>query len=51
MKSYPYEGGEFCEDGNFVRTVGDKVTAELIEQNIRYHREQEKAPEQLDLVF
>ena len=36
-------GGEFWEDGYFVRTVGDKVTAEVIGQ---YIREQEKAPEQ-----
>ncbi len=34
-------GGEFWEDGYFVRTVGDKVTAEVIRNYIRYHREQE----------
>ena len=42
-------GGEFWEDGYFVRTVGDKVTAEVIRKYIKYHREQEKSPNQLDL--
>ena len=42
-------GGEFWEDGYFVRTVGDKVTAEVIRKYIKYHREQEKTPIQLDL--
>ena len=30
-------GGEFWEDGYFVRTVGDKVTADLIRRYIKYH--------------
>lgn len=35
--------GEFWSDGYFVRTVGDKVTSELIRQYIRYqHREGSK---------
>ena len=42
-------GGEFWEDGYFARTVGDKVTKELIKKYISYHREQEKAPQQLEL--
>ena len=42
-------GGECWEDGYFVRTVGDKVTAEVIRRYIKYHREQEKTPNQLDL--
>ena len=42
-------GGEFWEDGYFVRTVGDKVTTEIIRRYIRYHREHEKSPIQLDL--
>ena len=42
-------GGEFWEDGYFARTVGDKVTAEVIRNYIRYHREQEKSPTQLKL--
>jgi putative transposase len=31
-------GGEFWEDGYFVRTVGDKVTVEMIRKNIKHHR-------------
>ncbi|MBW7997883.1 MAG: IS200/IS605 family transposase [Candidatus Glassbacteria bacterium] len=42
-------GGEFWEDGYFVRTVGDKVTADVIRNYIKYHQEQEKTPEQLEL--
>lgn len=30
-------GGEFWEDGYFVRTVGDKVTADVIKKYIRFH--------------
>ena len=30
--------GELWEDGYFVRTVGDKVTAEVIRQYIRGHK-------------
>ena len=41
--------GEFWEDGYFVRTVGDKVTADVIRKYIKYHREQEKSPKQLKL--
>jgi putative transposase len=33
-------GGEFWEDGYFVRTVGDKVTADLIKRYIRYHQDE-----------
>ena len=42
-------GGEFWEDGYFARTVGDKVTAEVIRKYIRYHREQEYTLKQLEL--
>jgi putative transposase len=42
-------GGEFWEDGYFARTVGDKVTAEVIRKYIQYHREQETKPHQLEL--
>ena len=42
-------GGDFWEDGYFVRTVGDKVTAEVIRKYITYHREHEKNPKQLKL--
>ena len=31
-------GGEFWEDGYFARTVGDKVTIEMIRKYIRHHR-------------
>jgi putative transposase len=31
-------GGELWEDGYFARTVGDKVTAEVIRQYIRRHK-------------
>jgi len=42
-------GGEFWSDGYFVRTVGDKVTSEVIEKYIRYHSHKETHPEQLEL--
>jgi len=42
-------GGEFWEDGYFVRTVGDKVTADVIRKYIQYHRDQETTPKQLEL--
>jgi putative transposase len=32
-------GGEFWEDGYFARTVGDKVTAEMIRKYIQRHKE------------
>ena len=40
-------GGELWEDGYFARTVGDKVTAEVIRQYIRRHHE--KSDPQLEL--
>ncbi len=33
-------GGELWEDGYFVRTVGDQVTAEVIRHYIRRHKEE-----------
>ena len=33
-------GGEFWEDGYFVRTVGDKITADLIKSYIKYHHDE-----------
>jgi putative transposase len=42
-------GEEFWEDGYFARTVGDKVTTEVIRRYIQYHREQETSPTQLKL--
>jgi putative transposase len=44
-------GGEFWEDGYFVRTVGDKVTSDTIKRYIQYHRHEEKTPKQLDFEF
>ena len=44
-------GGEFWEDGYFVRTVGDKVTSDTIKKYIQYHRHIEKTPKQMDLGF
>ena len=32
-----------------MRTVGDKVTKEVIRKYIKYHREHEKSPKQLKL--
>lgn len=42
-------GGEFWEDGYFARTVGDKVTAEVIKKYIRYHEAKRTRAEQLGL--
>ena len=44
-------GGEFWEDGYFVRTVGDKVTSDTIKKYIQYHRHEEKTPTQLEFDF
>jgi len=42
-------GGELWEDGYFARTVGDRMTREVIEKYIKHHRELEQGPAQLDL--
>jgi putative transposase len=42
-------GGQFWEDGYFARTVGDKVTKDVIKKYIRYHKDHEKSPKQLEL--
>ncbi len=42
-------GGEFWEDGYFARTVGDKVTAEVIKKYIRNHRDEKEEDLQLKL--
>jgi len=41
--------GELWEDGFFARTVGDKLTVDVIEKYIRHHQEEKQAPAQLDL--
>ena len=40
-------GGEFWEDGYFVRTAGDKLTSDTIKKYIRY-RHEERTPKQLE---
>ena len=40
---------EFGEDGYFVRTVGDAVTAAVVQRYIQYHRHEEHEVEQLKL--
>jgi len=42
-------GGEFWEDGYFARTVGDKITAEVIKRYIKYHKNNKVGGEQMDL--
>jgi putative transposase len=42
-------GGELWEDGYFVRTVGDKVTAEIIRRYIQYHQGEKSEAQQLSL--
>ena len=41
--------GEMWEDGYFARTVGDRMTRDVIEKYIASHREFEQGPAQLDL--
>ncbi|HYQ92867.1 MAG TPA: IS200/IS605 family transposase [Candidatus Competibacteraceae bacterium] len=42
-------GGELWEDGYFARTVGDKITAEVIRRYIQYHRTEKAGESQLKL--
>jgi putative transposase len=42
-------GGEVWEDGYFARTVGDRMTRDVIEKYIVSHRELEQGPAQLAL--
>jgi putative transposase len=44
-------GSEFWEDGYFVRTVGDKLTAKVIRQYIGYPRYREVTPYYTQLIF
>lgn len=41
--------GELWEDGYFARTVGDRMTRDVIEQYIEHHRDLMQGPAQLDL--
>ena len=34
-------GGEFWSDGYFVRSVGDKVTSDVIRRYIKYHQDEQ----------
>ena len=42
-------GGELWEDGYFARTVGDKITAEVIRRYIQHHRTEKVGDLQLNL--
>ena len=42
-------GGEFWEDGSCARTVGDKVTAEVLRRYIQQHRSEKTGDSQLNL--
>lgn len=42
-------GGEFWEDGYFARTVGDRVTHDIIKKYIQHHEAKKHKAEQLDL--
>jgi putative transposase len=39
--------GELWEDGYFARTVGDRLTRQIIEKYIKHHRDIEQGPAQL----
>ncbi len=41
--------GELWEDGYFARTVGDRMTREVIERYIEHHHELEQGPAQLEI--
>jgi putative transposase len=40
--------GELWEDGYFARTVGDRMTREVIEKYIEHHRDLKQGPAQLE---
>jgi putative transposase len=40
--------GELWEDGYFARTVGDRMTREVVEQYIEHHRNLTQGPAQLE---
>jgi putative transposase len=39
--------GQLWEDGYFARTVGDRMTRQIIEKYIKHHRDVEQGPAQL----
>ena len=42
-------GGEMWEDGYFARTVGDRMTSEVIKKYIQHHRKEKQGVTQLEL--
>jgi putative transposase len=40
--------GELWEDGYFARTVGDRMTRDVVEKYIEHHRDLEQGPAQLE---
>ena len=40
--------GEIWEDGYFARTVGEKLTKQIINKYIKHHNDEKQAPSQLD---
>ncbi len=41
--------GEMWNDGYFARTVGDRMTSEIVKKHIQNHRDLEQGPTQLHL--
>jgi len=41
--------GEIWEDGYFARTVGDRMTREVVEKYIKHHRNTTQGPAQLEI--
>ncbi len=39
--------GELWEDGYFARTIGDRMTRQIIDKYIKHHRDIEQGPAQL----
>jgi REP element-mobilizing transposase RayT len=39
--------GELWQDGYFARTVGDRMTRQIIDKYIKHHRDEEQGPAQL----
>ena len=42
-------GGELWEDGYFARTVGDRMTRDVVDKYIKHHRDLKQGPAQLSL--
>ena len=41
--------GEIWEDGYFARTVGDRMTREVVEKYIKHHRNTTQGPAQIEI--